>query len=410
MKQDSAPLRISLLSGGQDPHYSHGLAIALGEKGVGIDFIGSDELDSADLRAVPGLRFLNLRGSQDRKAGRLAKVRRVLLYYARLIRYAAKADPAVFHILWHNKIEVFDRTLLMLYYRVLGKRLVFTAHNVNAGRRDSRDTLLNKLSLRSQYKLANHIFVHTDKMKHEVVGEFSVPGEKVSVIPYGINNMVPNTPLSSREAKEQLGIGPTEKTILFFGQIAPYKGLDYLVTAFEQLLAGDSNYRLIVAGKPKPGTEGYWQSVLARLQPLISEGRVLLDVRHIPDAKAECYFKAADVLVLPYREIFQSGILFYGLNYGLPVVATDVGSLRDDVVDGVTGFLCRPHDTADLARAIAAYFSSDLFADLDRRRPAIRELVQRRHSWETVADLTRDVYARLRDGRSNASVTGLRPA
>ena len=61
-----------------------------------------------------------------------------LRYYARLIRYAATAEPTVLHILWHNKIEAFDRTVLMLYYRLLGKRLVFTAHNVNAGRRDSK--------------------------------------------------------------------------------------------------------------------------------------------------------------------------------------------------------------------------------------------------------------------------------
>ena len=54
------------------------------------------------------------------------------LYYAKLIRYAATAEPRIFHILWNNKFEYFDRTLLMLYYRLLGKKIVLTAHNVNA--------------------------------------------------------------------------------------------------------------------------------------------------------------------------------------------------------------------------------------------------------------------------------------
>ncbi len=262
MKSDAANVRVGLLTGGQDPHYSHGLAIALSQKGVGVDFIGSDELDSPGLRAAPGVRFLNLRGNQDRKVSRMAKVRRVLRYYARLIRYAATAEPTVLHILWHNKIEAFDRTVLMLYYRLLGKRLVFTAHNVNAGRRDSKDTLLNRLTLRSQYKLSNHVFVHTDKMKREVVECFGVRENRVSVIPYGINNAVPNSALTPRQAKQHFGIADGDKTILFFGQIAPYKGLDYLVDAFETLTTADPTYRLIVAGKPKPGAD----QVLARCQ------------------------------------------------------------------------------------------------------------------------------------------------
>jgi D-inositol-3-phosphate glycosyltransferase len=388
-------ISIALLTGGQDRHYSYGLARALAAKGVRQDFIGSDELDSPELRAWQSIRFLNLRGSHDRSVSRAAKVRRVLLYYWRLVAYAATADPTIFHILWHNKIEAFDRTILMLYYRLLGKRIVFTAHNVNAGRRDSRNTLLNQLTLRSQYTLSNHIFVHTEKMKQELIEEFSIRASKVSVIPYGINDAVPSTGLTPRQAKQHFGIGEGDKTILFFGQIAPYKGLDYLVTAFEQLLAEDPGYRLIVAGTPKIGAGQYCQDVLKRLEPHVARGRVILDVRHVPDEEAEFHFKAADLLVLPYREIFQSGILFFGYRFGLPVVASDVGSLRDDVAESRTGFMCRPQDPEDLARAIARYFGSELFRDLDHRREGIREHVESRHSWLTVAELTREVYAEL---------------
>ncbi len=96
------------------------------------------------------------------------------MYYAKLIRYAATAKPRIFHILWNNKFELFDRTLLMLYYKLLGKKIVFTVHNVNAGRRDSKDTRLNRLTLRIQYRLADHIFVHTEKMKRELIEEFGV--------------------------------------------------------------------------------------------------------------------------------------------------------------------------------------------------------------------------------------------
>jgi D-inositol-3-phosphate glycosyltransferase len=395
MNTRRSDLGVALLTGGQDPHYSHGLALSLAARGLHVDFVGSDDLDSPELRAASSIKFLNLRGSQDRKASRLVKARRVLLYYARLFRYARVAEPSVFHILWHNKIEPFDRSVMMLYYRLLGRRVVFTAHNVNAGRRDSRDTLVNRLSLRSQYGLANHVFVHTEKMKREVVEDFAVREDKVTVIPYGINNAVPNTALTPRQAKEHVGIRDGEKTILFFGQIGPYKGLDFLVTAFLELVAADPSYRLIVAGQPKPGARQYWEDIRQTLQPLVEQGRVTLDLRHIPDDKAEFYFKAADVLVLPYREIFQSGILFFGYSFGLPVIVSNVGSLADDVVVARTGFVCRSQDAAELARTIAMYFKSDLYRSLDSCREDIRNYIAGRHSWSTVAEMTEEVYARV---------------
>lgn len=394
-RHDAAPIQIGLLTGGQDPHYSFGLATALADAGVSMDFIGSDELDTPGLRASGLVRFLNLRGSQKRNASLVEKVRRVAVYYGRLLWYAATASPRVFHILWNNKIELFDRTLLMAYYRVLGRKIVMTAHNVNAGRRDGTDSLANRLSLRTQYRLCHHIFVHTNKMKQELIDEFGVSPARVTVIPYGLNNAVLDSSLTSAEAKQRFGIHPTERTILFFGQIGPYKGLDLLVTAFEALLENRQDYRLIVAGKPKPGADQYWSEVSRRLQPHIQQGRVIADIRHIPDDETELYFKAADVLVLPYREIFQSGILFLGYSFGLPVIATDVGSLKDDVLEGRTGMVCRPDGPEDLAAAIARYFDSDLFRALDRTRLDIRAHLKAQHSWDVVASMTRDVYAQL---------------
>ena len=72
----------------------------------------------------------------------------------------------------------------MLYYRLLGKRIVLTAHNVNAGKRDANDSLRNRLSLKIQYRLSDHIFVHTDEMKSELFSHFTVAAGKVSVIPF----------------------------------------------------------------------------------------------------------------------------------------------------------------------------------------------------------------------------------
>ena len=157
----ASDISVTLLTGGGDRPYAFGLATALISKRVALDLIGSDYLDFPEYHGRPGVRFLNLRGDQNTDVSLPKKVSRVLRYYAKLIGYAATAKPKIFHILWNNKIETFDRTLLMLYYKLLGKKIVLTVHNVNAGVRDSKDTLLNRLTLRIQYRLADHIFVHT---------------------------------------------------------------------------------------------------------------------------------------------------------------------------------------------------------------------------------------------------------
>ena len=388
-------LAISLLTGGSDKPYVHGLAQALGSAGLRLDVIGSDELDEPSLRNMPGVNFLNLRGDQRPNVGATSKISRILAYYFRLIRYAANAKPRIFHILWNNKFETFDRTILMLYYKLLGKKIVFTAHNVNALRRDSKDTFLNRITLRIQYHLADHIFVHTDKMKDELISEFGVSNSRVSVIPFGINSSLPNTTLSSTEAKKRLGVTESQKTILFFGRIKPYKGLEYLIGAFRQLVPRHDDYRLIIAGKLEEGCEKYWESIEKQTQEYVEAKRVISRITFVPDSEAEVYFKGADVLVLPYKEIFQSGVIFLAYNFGLPVIAADVGSLKEDILEGTTGFVFKPEDPIGLAQAIERFFSSDLFAHLEKRRTGIRKFAKERHSWEMVATTTVGVYSRL---------------
>jgi glycosyltransferase involved in cell wall biosynthesis len=391
--QLSAP-GVALLTGGGDAHYALGLAVALTSQNTSLDFIGSDDLSVPELLTNSRINFLNLRGDQRPEASLPAKVLRILRYYTKLILYTATAQPKLFHILWNNKFELFDRTLLMLYYKLLGKRIIFTAHNVNAGERDSNDSWLNRTSLKIQYYLCDHIFVHTNGMKNQLVADFRVPKDKASVIPYGINNIVPNSRLSIAESKQKLGVNDDDKTILCFGNIAPYKGLEYLMAAFCQLLGTDRSYRLLIAGKPK-GPASYWNKIRRTiLRPAVAD-RVIQTIEYVSDGTIELYFKAADVLILPYTHIFQSGVLLLGYSFGLPAIAADVGSLKDEIIEGQTGFVCKPRDSSDLARKIEDYFESELFDSLETRRAEIKAYANERYSWDKVAAITTAVYSNL---------------
>ena len=393
---------IALLTGGGDQHYAFGLVTALVSKGVSLDVIGSNDLDYPEFHCSR-VNFLNLRGDQQTRVSFLKKVSRILLYYARLISYATTAKPKIFHILWNNKFEFFDRTLLTLYYKALGKKIVLTAHNVNRSRRDTKDSLLNRITLKIQYQLADYIFVHTEKMKTGLSQEFDVHPNRVGVIPYGINNAVPNTELSPLEARRRLGIPAGQKTVLFFGNIAPYKGLEYLTSAFQRAFVNRDDCLLIIAGWPK-NCESYWSAIRQSIREDVQKGRILLKAEYISDEETEVYFKAADVLALPYRYIYQSGVLFLGYSFGLPVLAADVGSLKEEIIEGETGFVFKPEDPADLARAIDRYFSSDLFASLSSRRQKIEEFATRHHSWDIVGQLTINAYSELLRLRSSGEL------
>jgi glycosyltransferase involved in cell wall biosynthesis len=282
----------------------------------------------------------------------------------------------------------------MLYYKLLGKRIVFTAHNVNAGKRDSNDSWLNRLSLKVQYNLSDHLFVHTDGMKQQMTSEFHIPERKVSVIPFGINNTVPDTGLSGAEAKSRLNLSSSDKVMLFFGNIAPYKGLEYLIAAFSALLEIDRSYRLLIVGRPK-GPQSYWNEIRQTIANSNIDDRVIQKIEYIPDEDTELYFKAADALVLPYAQVFQSGVLFLGYNFGLPAIAADVASLKNEIVEGETGLVFKAQDPSDLANKIDEYFKSELFNNLKNTRSQIRQYANERYSWSKVAKITAAVYANL---------------
>jgi D-inositol-3-phosphate glycosyltransferase len=392
----SAIPTVALLTGGDDKPYVVGLAEALTTSGISIDLIGSDDLLCDQLLNNPQINFLNLRGNQRHDASFAKKVLRIAFYYIGLIRYVATAQPKILHILWNNKFQVFDRTLLMLFYKLLGKKIVFTAHNVNAGRRDGNDSFLNRLTLKIQYALSAHIFVHTKAMKEELKSDFNVPDKKVSVIPFGINNTIPNTELKSDDARREFGLDNRHRIMLFFGRIVPYKGLEYLIEALGKLANEYPDLRLIVAGATNR-TKNYWQQIQQTINRTGMNARIIQRIEFIPDEETELFFKAADVLILPYANIFQTGLLFLAYSFGLPAIVTDVGSLKEDVIEGKTGFVSAPKDSAALANVIDKYFSSELYENLESRRKEIQEYANERYSWCKVAAVTTNVYSQLRE-------------
>jgi glycosyltransferase involved in cell wall biosynthesis len=155
--------------------------------------------------------------------------------------------------------------------------------------------------------------------------------------------------LPRKEAEARLGLPSGRRTLLFFGLIREYKGLDILLQAFNLL---DWRYQLVIAGEPYGSFEKY--------QKLIDGGRAPEDVHVFPDyirdSEVKNYFSAADLTVLPYCSATQSGISSVSCHFIVPMVVTDVGGLRETVGAHGTGIVCDECTPESVADAINRYF------------------------------------------------------
>lgn len=185
--------------------------------------------------------------------------------------------------------------------------------------------------------------------------------------------------LDPAAARARLGVPEGKRVVLFFGFIREYKGLDLLIEAFGKL---DDRYVLVIAGESYGSFDEY-AGFVAR-SPLRSNIRVFND--YIPDERVPEFFSAADVCVLPYRSATQSGITSIAYHFDLPVVATDVGGLGEDVGGRKTGVVAGPPDPDSIAAGIRKYFDEGMKDSCVRAIARVKE----EESWPRFAEkLTR---------------------
>jgi glycosyltransferase involved in cell wall biosynthesis len=191
----------------------------------------------------------------------------------------------------------------------------------------------------------------------------------------------------TRETARQ-SLGLDGEVVLFFGYVRRYKGLDTLLEAWP-MVRDARPATLMVAG------EFYEDDAPYRALAERAGDSVRMHGRYIPDDEVEALFKAADVVVLPYRSATQSGVTHVAYALGAPVITTDVGGLAETVTPGETGLVVPPEDPAALADAIVRYFAEDL-------APRLRQGVARvraSHSWDALAADTLALADALRPER-----------
>jgi glycosyltransferase involved in cell wall biosynthesis len=181
------------------------------------------------------------------------------------------------------------------------------------------------------------------------------------------------------KACETLNLNPKKKTLLFFGLIRDYKGLDLLIAAMALL---DESYQLVIAGECYGDFGKYQQTIDS--SPARTRIKVLN--RYIADKEVSVIFSAVDALVLPYKSATQSGVIPVAYHFEVPIVVTSVGSLKDTIEAAGTGIVCLPQ-TESIAKGIQKLFSEET-----EKFIVNIQIEKQKLSWEVFAHALVDFY------------------
>jgi beta-1,4-mannosyltransferase len=254
---------------------------------------------------------------------------------------------------------------LLTILRLRGVRIVWTAHNLYP-HDGGRALWVHRFARRFVVSMAETVFVHGPSAARIVQRELAAPARKLREIPHGHWIGYYADTISRNEARAKLGLAATTYAYVFVGTCKPYKNLEELVRAFSRQPA---DTRLLIVGNfPSPG-------YLKRIRELVATlglQNASIEARFIDDAEMQLYFRAADAVAIPYREILTSGSAMLSLGFGRPVVVPRLGALVD-VVDDSCGVLYDPDDAEALAHALTEIRRRDYDeAQIQRRAKEFR--------------------------------------
>lgn len=349
---------VVLVSGGFQPNYERGFANGLAAHGVRVTLIASD-LTLADT-LHPAVRVINLRGSQSARRPRWAKALNLLRYHVQLSLWMLWRRPAVVHMFGLIEPTWLVGGLQGLWLRLAARRYVLTVHNVLP--HEAHSTAQARAYGRA-YRLAHVCVVHTARMAEDLAREHAVPRERIVHMPHGLEPLP-----ASAVARSAATRGPVLR-LLAFGNLAPYKGLDLVLEALRSL---PPRFGLHIAGYCQD--DRLRRQVRDALATHPAATRITWHDAYVPEESVSALFAQADVLVLPYRRIDESGVRLQALRHGVPVIAAHVGAFADDVHPPL-GITFEPGSAAALAQALldfesrrAAFESEAILAQAQRKR------------------------------------------
>jgi len=281
------------------------------------------------------------------------EVHEVLDWYSpitwiRAFRIAKKADVIVFQW-WTSSIAHMYLALEVLNFR--RRPIIIEFHEVV----DTLESSILPIRIYSKVmgklirRLATRYVVHSNADRELISKNYGIEKEKIEVIPHGIYDHYKK--IERTIAKTTVGI-KEDFAILFFGLLRPYKGVRYLIKAFESLPEDViKKSRLLIVGET-------WEDKESK--ELVKESKYSNKInvvdRYVGDDEVSLYFSASDVLVIPYTRASQSGVAHIGMAFGMPIIASEVGGLKESLGKYEGTVFVHPESAEDITKALRYVF------------------------------------------------------
>jgi glycosyltransferase involved in cell wall biosynthesis len=311
-----------------------------------------------------------------------------IAYLARLFRRMA---PMVIHFQW-LPLPVIDLAAVRHIRRFVGPT-VLTVHDM-APFNNSPASMMQRIGWQRIWREFDHLIVHGEGGRSLLI-ERGVSSDRISTIAHGVLDVaraqVRNVPRDGR------------LVILLFGRIKSYKGVEVMIEALGRLPANlQAQCHVLIVGEPMISVD----RLRNRAEMLRVADKVTWDLRYVSEAEMGTVFNQADVFAFPYREIDTSGVLMSCLQYGKPIIASDIGGFKELLRDGIHGRLIPPNRSDALADAIAGFLADR--SSLQTYGHNVAQLTARISSWNSIAGLTMALYERLVAARAKPTSNNAR--
>lgn len=270
--------------------------------------------------------------------------------------------------------------LSFLFCKLFGLKIITISHDVSSFAKDD-NTFFRYLIYQ---KWSDRIVVH-NKFSYDALCSTNLSVKhKISIIKHGSFTHMPDSSVDKLKAREKLNLDKKTPYILFFGQIKKVKKLDVLLNSMQ---AVNEPIKLIVAGKVWKDNFDHYQNIINRNN---LEERVILDIQFISDEKRELYFKAVDLIVLPYEEIYQSGVLLMSMSYSMASVVSNIPPFKEIIEDGKNGYFFEKNNPTSLAQVINQVFTNP--AKLEAVKKEALKTMLDHYSWDEIAKKYTDFF------------------
>lgn len=292
----------------------------------------------------------------------------------------SKPDIIYLHIFTFSLIELF----VLLMSLIFSVKIFVNIHDpLTFGNKSNYYVKRFFLKLLYLHKVC--VTTHTSYSRSVLLESF--PSLPVLIMPYSDIDNLYDEMMSKEDCKKKLDLDIGLKYVLFFGQIKSTKGLDTLLKSWAAVALSDDKLRLLVVGRCYQHDCNLYKKIIN------DEGiqdSVIWNEFYVEDADVPCFFRASDLIVLPYTRIYSSAVLIRAVGYGTPLIVSDQSAFTEIIENNLSAIVFNTGDSSDLSNKLINAFKNESI--LSEMSDNAKMIVGHKHSWDRIGKEMKHIF------------------